>query len=438
MFEQLVGVDPFRAALRAFVTEHGARTAVTADLVAQVARVSTPEVGAALAGHVEHTGTPIVELELRCAADAPVLAAHARDGIAVPVCVRYPVGAEVKRACLLAGDRTELPIAACPAWLVGNDDGRGYYQIAWTGTPPAPPLAVTTPAERLAQGDDVAGAVMRGEIAVPAALARFAALAASRDPYAALSAIAIASAIDPLVSDADREAWSRLLARRLAPYLTASTLLVPKRPVDHALRDAVLALVPPDVIPSDVVKRARAAADRLVAAKRRDVGALELALSIAASSGGDALFERVLARANAEPEDQARDTLLGSLGSFGPALAPRVVALVSDPARSGEGPLEALTAMLGRPSTRAAAWAAVHPHLVEILKRLTPLQAKELVSSFGALCDAAARTALATELAASSATITDGRTTIDRTLAEIDRCLARRAAAGDVAAALSP
>lgn len=438
MFEQLVGVEPFRAALRAYVTEHAARTAVTADLVAQVARVSTPEVGAALAGHVAHTGTPIVELELRCAANAPVLAAHARDGIAVPVCVRYPDGAEVKRACVLAGDRTELPLAGCPAWLVGNDDGRGYYQIAWTGPRPVPPVAATTPAERLAEGDDVAGAVMRGEIAVPAALTRFAELAATSDPYAALAAVAVASAIDPLVSDADRPAWSQLLARRLAPYLTPNTLLVPRRPVDNALRDAVLALVPPFVLPRAVVKRARAAADRLVAARRGDVDALELALAIAAPSGGESLFDRVLARATAEPDDQARNALLGTLGSFGPELAPRVVTLVTDPARSVDGPLAALIAMLGRPGTRTAAWTALQPHLGEILNRLIPLQAKELVSSFGALCDAAARTVLATELAASAATITDGRATIDRALAEIDRCVARRTAAGDLAAALSP
>ncbi len=438
MFEQHVGAAAFRAALRAYVAKHAGGTAVTADLVDELARVSTPEVGKALASYLEHTGTPIVELALRCTGAAPVVAAHARDGVMIPVCLRYPDAGGVKRQCMLVGDRAELPLPACPPWVIGNDDGRGYYQIAWSGTPPMPPLALATPAERLAYGDDLAGAVTRGELAVPAALDALAKLAASQDPYGVLSALAIGEAIDALVPDAARSRWSKYLAAQLAPRLTARALFQAELPVDQAIRDGVLALVPPERLAPAVVKRARAAVDRILAAKRGDVGTLELVLAIAAPSGGAKLFDRVLARAKADPDEEAADALLASLGAFGPELAPRVALLLVAPAGRAQGPLDALISMLSRSSTRTAAWMAVHPRLHETLVHVSPIQAKQLVAAFGELCDPSVRAALADELPASSAVITDGRATLDRALAQIDRCIARRTATGDPSAALPP
>ena len=438
MFEQHVGAEAFRGAIRAYVTKHARGTAVTADLVAEVARASTPEIGRALDGYLEHTGTPIVELALRCAGAAPVLVAHARDGVIVPVCFRYPDAGGVKRQCGLVGDRTELPLAACPAWVIGNDDARGYYQIAWSGTPPMPALALATPAELLAYGDDLAGAVMRGDIGVPAALGYLTQLAASKDPYAALSAIAIGAAIDPLVAEADRPRWAKFLAVQLAPRLTAPALFQAKLPVDHAIRDAALGLVPAESLSPAIVKRARAGVDRILAARNGDMDTLELVLAIAAPSGGAKLFDLVLARAKAEKDNAVVDALIEDLGAFGPPLAPRVIQNLLDPAQRIAPALGALTSMLSRASTRTAAWTAAHAQLPALFMRLAPLQDKQLVESLGLLCDPSARAALAIELPPSAAAITDGPATIARVLAKIDRCIARRAAAGDVAAALPP
>jgi len=437
MFEQHIGADKLRDALRAYTTKHAQNAAVTADLVAEVVGVSTPEVGAALGKYLAHTGTPIVELELRCTG-TPVLAARARDGMHVPVCIRYPTGAKIEKQCALVGDRAELPLAGCPAWLVGNDDARGYYQIAWTGTPPFPPLAIATPAERLAYGDDLAGAVMRGELAVPDALEAMQQLADSKDPYAVLAALAIGGAIDPLVPDAARATWTKLLAKRFAARLTATAVFQPKLPVDFAIRDALFGLVPPDALAPAIVARARGGVDRILAAKRGDLGSLEIALAIAAPSGGAKLFDRIVARAKAEKDDAIGDALLESLGAFGPELAPRVVDLALDTTLRPAGPVGALTNMLSRPATRTAAWTAVHAKIAPLLMRLAPIQSKRLVDAFGELCDPDARAAIAKELPESAAAITDGKATIDRAIAGIERCLARRAKAGDLAGVLAP
>src|SRR6185295_17040470 len=115
-----------------------------------------------------------------------------------------------------------LPAAAgCPAWLVGNDGGRGYYHTVWRGALAEPPRAVVSIDERLARGDDVASAVRRGELAAPAALAALSALAA----------IEVAGAIDAF-ADPVRPAWAAWLARRFAERLAAGVMFRPESLAD--------------------------------------------------------------------------------------------------------------------------------------------------------------------------------------------------------------
>lgn len=442
MFERFVGEAAFQAAMRAYATKHARGSVTTADFVAALAAVSSPAVGQALASYVEHTGTPIVELALACTGAAPSLIASARDGVTVPVCVRYPVRRGTARTCALVGERTELALAGattCPAWVVGNDDGRGYYQLAGATVAAslAAPLAVTTPAERLAQGDDLAGAIGRGELAVPAALAALTALARSRDAYAQLAATTVATAIDPLVDDAARPRWTAWLATRFASRLTARALLAPPMPVEHALRDALLALIPAADLAPAIVRSARTAVERALASEDPDPSGLSLALALAAPSGGVGLFDRVLARATQVAGDPLAETLIESLGGFGGELAERVVSVVLDRSIPVEPALAALTGLFARPATRAAAWQALHGRLALVLERLEPTERKRLLEGLGGLCERAIRDALAAELAPHAAQIVDGPAALDRVVRQIDRCVARRAAAGDVASGLA-
>ncbi|MBL0216044.1 MAG: ERAP1-like C-terminal domain-containing protein [Myxococcales bacterium] len=443
MFERHLGEGALRSALRAYVTAHAGGSVTTGDLVAAVTQVSSPAMGQALASYVEHTGTPIVELALDCSGPAAKLVAHARAGVQIPICVRYPGPSGGGRACGLAADRTELALpgaTGCPAWIVGNDDGRGYYQI---GTAPGSavelptaPLASITPAERLAHGDDLAGAIARGELAMPAALAALTALASSADPYVQLAATRVASALDPLVTDAARPRWTAWLAARFAPRLGASALLAPGKPVEHVLRDALLALIPAEQLPPATIRRARAALERVLASRDPDLGALSLALSLAAPSGGPALFTRVLARATKATDPALAAALVEGLGGFGPALADRVVAVVVDRTAEPAAALAALATLFARAGTRAAAWQAVHPQLGALFKRLGPPELLTLLQALEGVCDAAIRDTLAAELAPHVTEILDGRVSVDRLLAGIDRCVARRAAAGDLTSGL--
>src|SRR5262249_53260315 len=188
--------------------------------------VARPEVSRGLASTLEHAGTRVVELAVRCEGP-PVIIGAVRSEVSVPVCVRTPPPPSSLRAgdpapaCFLVGAHGELPLpatAGCPAWLVGNDGGLGYYPTVPRGGAP-PPAAAMTPEERLARGDDAAIAVRRGELPIGEALDELTALAATREAYGALAALEIAHAVDAMVGDAVRPAWTAWLAGRFADQL---------------------------------------------------------------------------------------------------------------------------------------------------------------------------------------------------------------------------
>nr|MBA3503346.1 hypothetical protein [Deltaproteobacteria bacterium] len=170
MFEELIGAEKFRDVMRAYIKRPGSATAK--DFLAQLERVDG-KIANAFAGYLDRAGAPVIDMSLDCSGK-PKVVATPRDGTSVPVCVRHPAG----KACALATGPTTIGLAACPAWLVGNAEGRGYYHVQWkTGSTPVTQLS---PAERLAHGEDRAAAIARGELGKSAALVEIDALLAMR------------------------------------------------------------------------------------------------------------------------------------------------------------------------------------------------------------------------------------------------------------------
>jgi cytosol alanyl aminopeptidase len=435
MFERFVGPDAFQAAVRGYVARNAGRAVTSQAFLDALAGASRPEVSAALATNLAHAGTPVVELAIRCGA-APAIVASVRAGVTLPVCVRTPPDA---RRCFLAGAHTEQPLPAggCPAWLVGNDGGRGYYRVAWPGAAavmPASwaPFAALSPDERLARGDDLAAAVQHGELAIPGALDQLTALARSRDPYGALAALAIARAIDPLVTDPVRPAWTRWLAGRFADRLTRAALGTPRAPIDGLLRTQLVELVHAAIDPATL------AAARAAVLRNLDAGVDRTQLRLAAVRDSELVFDRLVEAAARPARDDPRGDragdLLEALGAFPAGFAPRVVRLVLDHRFTVEQAWPAVAAMLARRETAAAAWSALHDQLDAVLSRLSADQTRDLIAACAALCEATPRAQVAAELSARAGRAS--RPTLATTLATIDRCIARRAAAGDLAAAL--
>jgi alanyl aminopeptidase len=423
-FERFVGEDALQRALRGYLRAHRDGTATARDVVAAIANETTPAVGAAFATYLEHAGAPVVELASRCDVRGSRVVGRARGDFIVPACVRHDKG----RACGLVATASELAATACPTWLVGNVGGRGYYHVAWTPAA-TPPLAALDDGEQLALAHDAAASIARGDVGIVDALAAARSLARDNSPAGRGDraagrgssargggrriALAIARAIDPLVGDDARAAWTRWLVARFG---------------DPTNDRELLALVGAAAASPVAVRRARAIALRELAAKHPG-DALVPAFAIAANAE---LVDRAVAALRSSDDRDARDRLAEALRWTPSSELARLVEL----ALADQLPIgvlvEALAGAFERADTRAAAWAAVRAHALELLGRLSVDDADDLVAPAGVLCDARLRS----EVAVAFGARVDPHA-IDRALARIDRCIARRAGAGDVAGAIS-
>jgi hypothetical protein len=236
-----VGNDPFRDAIRSYITKHDGKNVTSRDFVGVLSTIST-DAGAVMGTYLDLGGAPVVKLDVQCAGK-PVIEVRAATGT-VPVCVRYPDGTGIARTCVAASAKAgSIFPPACPAWVIGNANGDGYYRIA---DPSHAAKAPSTPSERLTYADDLAAGVLRGDVPLAVALAESSLLSRSKDSAGVLAGALIASAIDPFVEDGVRPAWKRWLTARFGAWTKRKIVTA----VDSELGEqpsAVLASVEVDV-----------------------------------------------------------------------------------------------------------------------------------------------------------------------------------------------
>lgn len=150
MIEAWVGETTMQRGLQLYLKRHAGRTATVADLSAALAEVSGKDVASVLNTFLNRSGVPKVILDLNCSGTTPQLHVSVAAGWTAPVCVRTPAG----QTCQLIGGTGLLPLndSKCPAWIVPNAGGNGYYRTSLLhGTATAAQL---THAEKLAlEGD---------------------------------------------------------------------------------------------------------------------------------------------------------------------------------------------------------------------------------------------------------------------------------------------
>lgn len=146
MFEQYMGPNRFRAAIRRYLGDHLHGTATTADFVRAVNEVQKDEtLSAAFRSFLDQAGVPDVTLDWSCEGDGVAVdAAYHRHwplGVAlpddaaswqIPICLRLlRPGERGSVACMLVTRPKQtfyLREQACPVAVVPNAGGRGYYR----------------------------------------------------------------------------------------------------------------------------------------------------------------------------------------------------------------------------------------------------------------------------------------------------------------------
>jgi cytosol alanyl aminopeptidase len=143
MFESWLGEERFRAGVRLHLERFADSVADANDFMTSLAEGSgDDEVVAAFRSFLEQPGVPLVTANVRCDDGARVLLRQERyfpigstgdrnRTWRVPVCMSFGAGNGRARHCVMlteVRDEFELPVA-CPAWLMPNDNGAGYYRF---------------------------------------------------------------------------------------------------------------------------------------------------------------------------------------------------------------------------------------------------------------------------------------------------------------------
>jgi alanyl aminopeptidase len=420
-------VPSWTRSVRDLLVAHRSHAMATKDLLAVLVDDDTR---AALLDAIDHTGAPIVEMSLRCAPNG-VVDARVREGRTVPVCLAHAGGT----VCKIVHAAATFELTGCPTWIRPNRHA-GYYEVVWKSDAPLgplPPITELGPRELLAWGDDLAVALGRGDLDAAHAIAAIQRLSASTDPYALLAAVAVAHALDPFFTDATRPAWTKFLAARFAPRLTANGLLGAHKTIELELRAELTELVPAADVPADTTRAAARELDLLISRSLPDPALAAFAAPI----GGHALFDHLAQLARGSHDLDIRHAAIEALGKLGPdQLDHALEFFLHSPDLTGEEAWPAVAGYLDRASTRAAAWRTVSTHLSKIVSRMTVDEAPAVIASCASLCEPTSHADVASAFEPRLHDIAEGRQNLDKALATIDRCVARRARAGDLAHAL--
>jgi alanyl aminopeptidase len=196
------------------------------------------DVGAAFSTFLDQPGVPLIRADLKCDKGSKPRIELAQErylpigskGAAgskwqVPVCVRYPTSNKVtERACLLLSEPTaslELDKAAsCPAWVMPNAAGAGYYRVAYT--PEALDRLLKDGGEqlnlveRIRVIDDLLGLMQNGKLPAESALSHLPDLAKDPSPHMIRSASDLLFAVrDSFVPAALRPNLARFVEKAL-------------------------------------------------------------------------------------------------------------------------------------------------------------------------------------------------------------------------------
>ena len=415
MFERWLGADTFQRGLRAYLQAHRYGNASAADLLGALSSAARRDVAVPFNSFLDQPGVPLVAARVVCDGSGARLelaqsrwlpvGSHAATGELwqVPVCARYGRGDSVQEGCtLLTSASGSLPLAGaeCPAWVMPNADGAGYYRF----TLPAPDHSRLskdgwprlTARERLAVADSLTAAFAAATL--PAADVLGALLPLARDASRAVAVApmpvlrftrdhlldaALLPRFETFVRSlytpvADRLGWevqqgengeSKLLRARVIEFLAAQGR-------DAAMRRRLAERGRTLIGPSSA--GASPGTPELV-----DVG-----LVIAVEDGDVTFFERVTAQLRSTSDDFSRLRLIGALGAArAPELSARARALALSPdVRIGET-MRLLWRQVDDEATREATWRWMQPNFDALVAHLPERDAGELPWLASGFCD---------------------------------------------------
>jgi alanyl aminopeptidase len=455
MVEAYVGEARFRRGIHRYLTARSHTTATAADLFTSLG-ADAVEAPGAFSTFVDQPGVPLVSATLVCEdgkasvrlAEAPYRPAGSEDGQLrrwdVPICVRYGSGAgeprwEGRTCMLLSSSTATAPLAeakGCPAWLVPNEGGLGYYHARYDRKGVEHLLrggAKLSLVERVALVRDLRALVASADLPVADALGVVPDLLRDPHPQMLRSALDLVSVVgDSMLSPDERVRFGKFVAKIFGAR--AHALSWHAKPGEdeetRLLRPAVLALVADRGGDAELGAQAQDLAARWLDDPRAiDPDIVDAVLELAAQRGGRAFFERVRGMARREKDDLRRRRLLTAMARSREAAVVRdslgIVLTDEHEAREALGLLWQDTRMAD------LTLAFVKEHFDELIARLPNGSLGNLPALGDAFCDDAHRADLEAFFADRVRKLPGGPRNLAKTLERVRLCAAQRHVQGD-------
>jgi alanyl aminopeptidase len=354
MFESFVGPSLFRKGVQRYLNEHAYGNATSSDFLAAVSAEAGRDVGAAFSTFLDQPGVPLIRADLKCDKGSKPRIELAQErylpigskGAAgskwqVPVCVRYPTGNQTsEQTCLLLSEPTaslELDKAAsCPAWVMPNAAGAGYYRVAYTSEAldrllkgGGKQLGLV---ERIRVLNDLAALMQNGKLPAESALSRLPELAKDPSPHMLRSASALVFAVrDAYIPAGLRPNFARFVEKALGAR--AREIGWKAKPAEDDQIGLLRPLLLWTVADKGEDKALRAEAQQLASRwlddpRSIDNDIVDYVLSVAVRQGDKKLFGRLHEAAKKTKDQNQRSHLLQAMGGFlDPALVKESLSL---------------------------------------------------------------------------------------------------------------
>ncbi|MBY0511706.1 MAG: M1 family metallopeptidase [Rhodospirillaceae bacterium] len=466
MFEQFYGVEAFRKGIQLHMKRYDFGNATARDLLQSVADANKDDRGvAAFETFLNQAGVPLITASLNCKGPKPELGISQsrylptlgmKDVPAqtqtwkVPLCVSYGEGTARRQTCSLIDQRSsKIPLkdTTCPAWIMPNADGAGYYRFAldakgWDALTAA--ADTLTDKEMLAAIDSLTAAFRAGDMNAGDYLNRIKILAARDGGNIAWDA---ANAIGPelswikntLVSEKSEPAAGQFILDLYSP-LYGKLGLDPISALDKSnatqatlLRGPIVNMVAMEgkqpAARAELAKRGAAflglGGDGKIHRDAVDPNLLDHALDITVQDVGAPAAEAIFKHLKTERDAITRTRMIGALvHSTDPAIAKRVRDLaLSKELRVNEIPAIVYGGMSERANV-AAAWAWFKANYDTIVNLMPSFNRGSVVGVGGRFCTAAEREDYRKFFEPRVEELTGAPRVYAATLESIDRCVA--------------
>ncbi len=467
MFEQYYGAEAFRKGVKLHLDRHAWGNATAKDFLQSVADASNDTKGvAAFETFLNQPGVPLMTSQLNCSAkSAGVSVTQSRylprpgekpvaqtQTWKVPMCVSYGEGSTRAQTCSLVENRSTrvaLDAKSCPAWIMPNADGAGYYRFSldkkgWTALTAA--TDQLTDKEILAVLDSLEASFDTGDMDIGDYLNYLSTIMSKKGNAIAWDAAGspishLAWVKDVLVSDKARPAAQKLIADLYGPLydkigLDATSPLDKSNPIQATLlRTPIVNVMAVQArartVRAELAKRGAAylglsnGGDAKIHPEAVDPNLMELALTIAVQDMGTPVVDALMAMIKTERDGTIRSRMIGALTrSTDPATAVKVRDLAFSPdLRVNEIPIVIYGSVSER-ANMAAGWAWFKANYEAIKAKMPTFGVGGLAGIGGRFCTVSERNDFKAFMEPKIGSLTGAPRVYAGTIENIDRCIA--------------